>query len=90
VKQFLRGYVCLLCLVAGGCGGALAVDGTLGERERARIRAAHPGEFFCGGAGIDIYLAGGFLLGVIPTTWAFQRFGVIRWAFANRTPSNQW
>jgi len=79
VRQFLRVYVCLLALTAGGGGGALVVDGTLGERERARVRAAHPGEPVCGGPGIDVFLAGGFVLSVVPTAWALVRLGAVRW-----------
>lgn len=79
MRQFLRVYACLLALTLGGGGGALLVDGTLGERERARVRAAHPGEPVCGGPGIDVFLAGGFALGAVPAAWALARLGAVRW-----------
>jgi hypothetical protein len=55
------------------------MDSTLGEQQRQRDRAAHPGQSQCGGAGLDVYLAGGFLLGAVPAGWLLARLGVIGW-----------
>jgi hypothetical protein len=91
VRQFLRIYVCVIGLCVGGCGGAFFVDGTLGERQRERDRAAHPDQFECGGAGVDVYLAGGFLLGAVPSAWLLVRFGALDWikSAANAKPAGR-
>jgi len=79
VTQFLRIYACALGLCLGGCVGALSVDGILGERQRERDRAAHPDDVRCGGAGIDVYLAGGFFFGSIIASWLLMRLEAFRW-----------
>lgn len=68
-----RVLACLFCLLISGCGGALVLDQTVGEWQRERVRAEHPDRSFCGGVGIDPYLAGGFLVGTIPAGWLLWR-----------------
>ncbi len=84
MDQLLRIYACLACLAVGGCGGAVLLDGTLGERQRDRAR--RPGEFACGGAGVDVYLAGGFVAGVMPAAWLLRRAGAGRWVAGAAAP----
>ena len=79
MRQLLRIYACIVALCIGGFAGALIVDGTLGERQRVRDRAAHPDQVQCSGAGIDIYVVGGFVLGAVPMGWLLGRLGAIGW-----------
>ena len=79
MRAFGRIYACVLALTVGGCGGAVAVEGTFGRQALERARAAHPDGFVCGGVGITPYTAGGFVLGVVPTVVLLSRFGVFRW-----------
>ena len=81
VGQFLRVHVCVYWLLAGGCAGALAVDSPRGARERARLGAERPDAVARGGVGVDIYMLGGFVLGVVPSAWALRHSEVVRWAF---------